>query len=60
MNGILGFSEDEGDEVVEVHIACECGAVATFRRTSVDPPDEKLDCTHESKWRYRVVHGGKK
>jgi hypothetical protein len=61
MTEILGFEEDDEDEVVDVYLTCECGAVATFRRVSVDLSDDaEAKCAPKGKWLYRVVHGGKK
>ena len=55
---ILGFEQDDNDDVVEVLIACSCGAIATFRRVAVDPAETKGHPCHGSdKWQYRVVHG---
>ncbi len=60
MPDILGFNQsDEDDEDVEVLIACDCGAIAVFRRVYVDPPEgeEARPCHNTSKWQHRVVHG---
>ena len=54
MAGVLGFVDTP--EGVEIHVACECGAIAVFRRVAIDDSDTKKECGKHN-WETRVVHG---